>query len=199
MKIIILSGKMGSGKTTISNHLKLRAKQLGFEYIGVEKFASVLYELHDILLNKMETYTGKPRLKKDGTLLQLLGTEWGRKQYGEDVWANILKNKIYKNDSSKKLVIIDDCRFENEFNAFPEALRVRLKAPEEERKKRADAWRENTNHPSETGLDEYEQMGKFDVVLYTGNNIHSVDDNINHCVSLIMSELQRGSWMETRK
>jgi hypothetical protein len=199
IKVILISGKQGSGKTTISNALKARAKQFKFDFVGSMKFADVLYELHDYLLNKMATYTEKPRIKKDGPLLQWLGTEWGRTKYGPNVWVNILKNKVkfFEDESAslKRLIIIDDCRFENEFDAFPEALRVRLTCSEAERKARADAWRDNTEHPSETGLDVYAAAGKFDLVLNTAG----AGRDVEHCVSLIFSELNRGSWIESRE
>ena len=54
--------------------------------------------------------------------------------------------------------VVSDTRFPNELEAFPGAVTVRLDCPEEIRKARILAtpgqnWRENTNHPSETGLD----------------------------------------------
>lgn len=199
-QIVMLSGKQGSGKTTISEALKVRAKQLGYDYVGSMKFADTLYELHEYLLNKMEGLTGQPRVKKDGPLLQMLGTEWGRKTFGDNVWVNILKNKVLKFDGgqSKRLIIVDDCRFENEFDAFPEALRVRLDCPEHERKIRCSAWRDNVNHPSETGLDEYANKKIFDLYLYTGE-MHDQNNNVEHAVSMIFSKLQRGSWLEVRQ
>ena len=199
--IVMLSGHQGSGKTTIADALKVRAKQLGYDFVGTEKFANTLYELHEYLLNKMSTLTGKPRVPKDGPLLQLLGTEWGRKTYGDNVWVDILKNKLFsfnnEHSTLKRLIIIDDCRFENEFDAFPESLRVRLDCPEHERKKRCPAWRDKTDHPSETGLDQYAENKKFDLYLYTGE-MHDQNNNVEHAVSMVFSKLQRGSWMEVR-
>lgn len=199
-KIILLSGKQGSGKTTISKALIEQAKQLGFDYAGSMKFADTLYTLHEYILNKMETLTGKARAIKDGPLLQLLGTDWGRKTFGDNVWVDILKNKISEFDktpsSAKRLIIIDDCRFENEFDAFPEALRVRLTCPEDVRKMRCASWRENTNHPSETGLDEYAQKSKFDLEFVTGGLF---DQGVEIAVKLIITELQKDSWKELRK
>ncbi len=200
--IVMISGKQGSGKTTISDALRVRAKQLGYDFVGTMKFADTLYELHEHLLNKMETLTGKPRVAKDGPLLQWLGTEWGRKTFGDKVWVDILKNKINNFNNaqslSKRLIIIDDCRFENEFDAFPESLRVRLDAPEHERRKRCPAWRDNVNHPSETGLDIYDVEKKFDLYLYTGE-MHDQSNNVEHAVSTIFSKIQRGSWREKRE
>ncbi len=199
MTIVLLSGKQGSGKSTTSAALDTMAAASGkFYFIFHLKFAGPLYVLQDLVLNKMEQFTGKPRVRKDGTLLQLLGTEWGRKNYGEDVWVNALKAQIeetvkgYRPD--KTLVIVDDCRFKNEFDAFPGALRVRLNAKEEVRKARADAWREDTLHPSEMGLDIYDLEGKFDLYLQTDLEV----SNPEHCATLIIAKLVKENWVEKR-
>lgn len=194
-RVVLISGKQGSGKTTIANELIRNKELLRFDFAGSEKFAETLYELHNYLLNRMETLTGKPRIAKDGKLLQLLGTDWGRENFGPDVWCDILKRKIeaFKTESAlKRLVIIDDCRFENEFESFPDALRVRLEAPEAIRKLRCPAWRDNVNHPSEVGLDEYSTLGAFDLYLDTSG------DDLVKCVSLIAAQLDKNCWIEKR-
>lgn len=215
-KTILLSGAQGSGKTTIANELLRQLKLLRFDYGGTEKFAETLYELHDYMLNRMAGLTGEKRIKKDGPLLQFLGTDWGRSRYGDNVWCDILKRKIETKlnpqDTSRHLIIIDDCRFENEFDTFPEALRVRLEAPEKVRKLRCSAWRDNVNHPSETGLDRYaghesrwwarvliklgllkKPISKFDLTLDTSG------DDLTKCVNLIAAQLAKDNWVEKRK
>ena len=193
--ILMISGKQGSGKTTLSDTIKKYAVDYDFDFVSTLKFADTLYELHEYLLNKMETLTGKPRIKKDGKLLQILGTEWGRENFGENVWVDILKKKIEKLESqkSKRLIIIDDCRFENEFDAFPEALRVRLYCAENVRKLRTDAWRDNTNHPSEIGLDDYSAKNLFDVTYDT-----SINEPMN-IAGNIFTLLNSNSWKNGRK
>jgi hypothetical protein len=85
--------------------------------------------------------------------------------YGDNVWVDALVKEI--NDGPHDTVIVDDARFENEFDAFPNAVRIRLDAPGTVRKERCDAWRDNENHPSEIGLDRYHIEGKFDAVYPT--------------------------------
>lgn len=156
MVVILISGKMGSGKTT---QTKKFIDRLGASYI---KFADPLYECHDAIWDVLEKY-GVTREKKSGDLLQYLGTEFGRKR-DENLWVNIARKRA--DDflaEGRKLLVLDDCRFENEFNAFPEALKVRIECSRDVRKERADSWRENENHPSEIGLDNYAAQGKFDL------------------------------------
>lgn len=196
--LVVLSGPQGAGKTTLLEELKRLHGKLKYDYFQSYKFADTLYELHDYILNRMQVLTGKPRVAKDGVLLQLLGTEWGRKQFGPNIWVHLLMARYHQYEglmkNSRALVVIDDCRFENEFDALQkEGLMVRLRAPESLRKARADAWRDNTKHPSETGLDAYEVAGCFDLYLDTSG------DDLEKCANLIISQLQKGSWKEKRE
>ncbi len=167
MKVILISGKMGSGKTTLANNLVAALKAKG-KTVEALKFAAPLYAMHDAVGHVAKQY-GIPFDKKEGTLLQLLGTEWGRNLKGQDVWVNAVKHQIAQ-EWGLDYVLIDDARFENEFDAFPEAFSIRLEANEENRKARAEGWRPNSTHASETSLDQYAQQGKFTLTLDTNQS-----------------------------
>jgi energy-coupling factor transporter ATP-binding protein EcfA2 len=167
-KVILISGQQGSGKTTLSN---LLLKVFESEYIKLTpmKFADPLYAMHEALRGVCKEWD-IPFGGKEGELLQFLGTEWGRNKRGADVWVNAVKSRIASAADSdpEATIVIDDCRFKNEFYAFPDALRVRLVAPESVRKVRADGWRENTRHISETDLDDL--AGEFDLIIDTSTD-----------------------------
>jgi hypothetical protein len=180
-RVILISGKQGSGKTTTSNALIKALGESGLTPINL-KFADVLYKMHDAALAVAAEY-GIPVLKKEGAMLQWLGTEWGRNTKGENVWVNAVRHKVTSIIASSVkpsslVFIIDDCRFVNEFKGFDDleenglvdVIRVRLEASEEERKTRADSWRTATDHPSETGLDGYADSGLFDMYFETGKD-----------------------------
>lgn len=191
--LILISGKQGSGKTTLQTGLAEKAKRIGYHRIYNYNFADTIYGFQDYLLNQMERFTGVPRVKKDGTLLQLLGTEWGRKTFGADVWCKIVKKRIEQNSYQdyNNLFIIGDCRFRNELDFFPQALKVRLECSEEERKTRTKAWRDNTKHDSEIDLDFCEN--KFNLILNTSASIPLGKDG---CIELVFAELQKQTYKE---
>lgn len=194
LDILIISGKQGSGKTTTQKIIQEQA-QSHYDQIYTFNFADPLYQLHDIVRETLFRKFGiRPEGNKDGLLLQVLGTEWGRAKYGSDFWVGLMKTRVLEIQDKweKALLIIGDCRFENEFNAFPEALRVRLDCPQSVRETRAESWRANTQHPSEVGLDDYSFMGFFD--LYFDTYIHDAD----HVSTMIIAQLKKQSWLEKR-
>lgn len=169
-KIIMISGQQGSGKTTLADRLWDFFYNENTRSGAVRlKFADPLYAANEAIKDAMEPY-GIQVADKEGTLLQLLGTEWGRKVKGENVWVDALKRQLslVEKNQPNAFIIIDDCRFSNEFDAFPDALRIRLKAPEEVRKTRTKSWRENTGHASEQDLMAREK--EFELVIDTGEN-----------------------------
>lgn len=195
----MISGKQGSGKSTLSEMVHQCSARIGYKMPVVLKFADSLYEMHDRVLELLDKYEiSHP--PKDKRLLQLLGTEWGRSVYGDDIWVRIMKQRIAKltgPHEPRRLcdpVIIDDCRFENEFDAFPEALRVRLECPESVRKPRTEGWRDVTSHPSEIDLDRYAAHGFFD--LYLDTSVTPAAGGME----LVLAQLAKGPdrWREKR-
>lgn len=210
--IIIISGKQGSGKDTLSNALKEQIEQRLKRKVFQHKFAKTIYEIHDTTLGILKKYGVNVEKDKYGDLLQYLGTEFGRNNFGTDVWCAITKYLIQSDLAShpNSVCIVSDCRFENEFDFFPEALRIRLECDEGVRKPRTHSWRTNTKHPSEVGLDKYSgKMGKikklaamlrlmdappnlFDLTFDTGK------ESVNHCVEMILHEFVHNDFLQRR-
>lgn len=171
---ILISGKQGSGKTTLAeslcnsinvmmNERNIRAQHLSF--------AEPLYKMHNAVLSEMSSM-GFDVPAKDGDLLQALG-DYARKKYGDDVFVKAVKAKIartmeYASKLEGFIAVISDCRFKSEWSAFPDAFTVRLNCPVEIRRKRIEetpgqSWRENQDHASETELD----LTEFDLTYQT--------------------------------
>lgn len=180
MRYVLISGKQGSGKTSLQNALLLAWPKKSGQLASHLNFADVIYEMHDEILKVLHKYWPKRDIVKDGPLLQLLGTEWGRNTIDTDIWVKCLiqkainLNRFDDTVPGDRLVVIGDCRFENEFDGIPQALTIRLEAPVDVRKSRCSMWRDRDDHPSETGLDEYAANNKFDFSFHT--DVVSVDE-----------------------
>ncbi len=173
--VVLISGKQGSGKTTVQTALNLKLRELGYKSERLN-FADPIYAIHDAIRRTAGEFGLPPTMPKDGLLMQLIGTNWARDVYGPDVWMSIVKNRIH-DFPSEAIVIVGDCRFENEFDAFPDAITVRLNCSVPTRRRRCSKWRENTGHESEVGLDAYVCRNKFKFNFCTDDG-HSVDEII---------------------
>jgi hypothetical protein len=181
--VILLSGKQGSGKSSIQKELSSVLKECTGSFSYSLNFADILYEMHDAVLAILHQYIPARSIVKDGPLMQLLGSDWARQTIDYDIWVKCLKAKMLKIENEYRFLhsspqlyfIIGDCRFENEFDAFPDddfkrVYKIRLEAPEQIRKNRCSMWRENSTHISETNLDTYAENFKFDLYLDTNEN-----------------------------
>lgn len=156
--IILLSGKQGSGKTTLAKALLKKINSNPETYAHHHTFADAIYQMHDFCWGLLKDHGFSMPFIKDGYLLQMLGTEWGRTKIDKDIWIKILKSKITKAAAMspkgfKHYHIVSDCRFKNEIEAFPNAITVRLDCDEDIRRERVAMWRANTDHISEIDLD----------------------------------------------
>lgn len=168
-----LIGKMRSGKDEAASFLinKYGGKNL--------KFADPLYEMEAEIFRIAQVAIPEDKTKRR-RLLQFLGTEWGRETIDPNLWAKVMDSRLIaqKYNSDANRIFITDCRFPDEV----EVLRkhdfkiIKIQRPNESR---IAAGATNTDHPSETSLDNYTD---FDVeVLNNVNNLdsyHSVIDQV---------------------
>lgn len=116
--LIALAGFIGSGKTEAAKYLRDRH---GYKII---KFAEPIKDmlraigLTEAQINGDEREVPLAMLcgKTPREFMQKLGTEFGRKMIGENIWANIWKQKVLDSWAGDKVVrvVADDCRFANE-------------------------------------------------------------------------------------
>lgn len=117
-RLIGLAGFKGTGKTTIANIL-------GEYNYALFKFAKPLKDMLRALgLTEAEIEGSLKELpsslfcnRSPRYLMQTLGTEWGRNLIGADLWVNLWEQQVKKvlQASIDNCVVVDDCRFPNEF------------------------------------------------------------------------------------
>lgn len=165
---IALVGKAGSGKSTISNYL---VKKYNFEQ---EKLANPIYKIAQEYFNMT---------KKDRKLLQFIGN--GFRALNKDIWINHLikrineKKEIFRSVMFDLRFVIDDCRFENEFNILKENgfIIIGLKCPDEIRMKRLEKRDGTTQCETLNDISETEMNLFIDKCDYYINTSGSYDDN----------------------
>lgn len=113
-RFIAFTGRAQSGKTTSAKFLESR----GYQRIS---FADPLKDMLRVLTPVVDKHRRPGVLcgKSVREALQTLGTEWGRKLIGEDIWARHMIARIDLligdfHDGAIKGIVIDDCRFDNE-------------------------------------------------------------------------------------
>mgnify|MGYP005728019407 CR=1 FL=1 len=119
MKVIALTGPKRVGKTTVANAISDNVDRV----VQIMSFADPMRLMlqaigvrSDLMLDQNMKETPIAGLGKSARqLLQTLGTEWGREMVAEDIWLWAMDKRVQqaKYDGAK-IIIIDDCRFDNE-------------------------------------------------------------------------------------
>ncbi len=162
---LAIMGKMCSGKTTLSNHIKKFIQKNYGVSVESHTFAGKVYDLAYELFDMSKE-------NKDRKLLQTIGSLM--RSINENVWINYL-NKNVKN----KNVIVEDCRYENEFASLEKEGFIIIKInidPEYQvfrlRRTYPDTYIEHINnlhHASEKGIEAIPDE-KFDIILDAKDN-----------------------------
>ena len=169
-KIIGISGKIGSGKTTFSTYL-----QNLFKDIQPRSFAENLRRIVSVFINRpvdqLRSSTDKETMtcmgKTVGVLLQEVGTEVGR-QINKDAWVLSLFEYY---DPETSYWIIDDVRFPNEADYIKKMGGVVIRFEGDPGGVRKTSTRD-LNHVSETALDNYTD---FDVIIETEKYMNDLE------------------------
>ena len=170
--IIGLSGKIGSGKTTVGDIFENEGFRLDSFANSVKDICCILFSYNR---NKIEGSNPEDRLWREhkdiktSTIMNrdmsprdamvFIGTEFGRNQINDNIWIETLFNR-YEQSNNKNL-LITDLRFPNEYDEIKKrgGFIIRIN-------------RENTNknnHISECALDNH----KFDYII---DNNGTIDD-----------------------
>lgn len=148
---------MGVGKSTAIELMRELINDR--DTVVLVKFAQPLYDIQEEIYHRIQpVYTRPESFIKDRTLLQWLGTDWGRKHISETLWVDLWLAKVNQhervyNDLNGKdtlVIVCDDVRFDNE----AETLRGRgghvVKIVSNQNANRIQLI--NATHASEAGL-----------------------------------------------
>lgn len=121
-RLVMFCGRAGAGKSTAAGLLAAALRDAG-ERARVLSFADPLRRMLSAMGVEPE-WMAYPKKEESGHpllmgrtprwALQTLGTEWGRRLIGEDIWANHLRWRAEGCLHDGVWPIVDDCRFPNE-------------------------------------------------------------------------------------
>jgi len=196
-KIIIgISGKIGSGKTTFATFLSNNLEKFNLPYRFIN-FADKLKEITYVLTGKNGyTQEEKQEFLPDwnltvGQILQKLGTEVMRDNFDKDVWVKSTLSEIRRDDKTQ-VFIIGDCRFTNEASFIKDCNGILIRINGDPANVRRNSTRD-LNHPSETGLDNY---NGFDFVFENNLSIDNLIQFSEHIADRINYQLKYKSEIE---
>jgi hypothetical protein len=114
MTLIALTGLAGSGKSTVAQYLVEQHDFVRMKFAQGLKDMLRAIGLTDAHIEGHLKETPSTLLcgKTPREAMLTLGTEWGRDLIGQDLWCNILAQRV--RDSTHPCIVVDDCRFVNE-------------------------------------------------------------------------------------
>ena len=164
--LIGISGKIGTGKTTVADMLVSK----GFSQLA---FAGVLKEMVAVLLNIPVSIFDDQAVKSGMTpfgcdvrhLLQTIGTDWGREMINTDIWVISAFFRINSDNT-----VITDVRFPNEAKAIRERGGIVIRLERD-----MDRSGPEHQHLSETALDGWD----FDYVIDNNGSLEDLRNRLN--------------------
>lgn len=146
-KVILISGKAGSGKDTTGVFLKEALEEKGKKVLIIHYADLVKY-----ICTNFFGWDGK-KDEAGRELLQYVGTDCVRDQHDPNYWVSFVIDMLDFFGSRWDYAIIPDCRFKNEItyirDCMFDAIHIRVERPEGF----SVLTEEQKNHKSETELD----------------------------------------------
>ena len=132
-KIVGITGYIGSGKTLLADALcsKHNFTKLKMAYPIKKMLSSVGLSYYHLEGDNKEIEAELLCGKTPRFAMQTLGTEWGRKIIGDNIWVNLWSTKAEELTSMNQGVVADDVRFENEVKIIKDmgGIIVRMTRP----------------------------------------------------------------------
>lgn len=146
-RFIAFTGRAQSGKSTAAKFLEAR----GYQKLS---FAEPIKRMLQVLTFEKDKHA-KPAVlcgKAIREAYQTLGTEWGRRLIGEDIWARYMLKQVDTAigdflEGDIQGIVIDDCRFDNEAEMLSAAGATIIRVTR--------SGEEVMDHESEKGVSEH--------------------------------------------
>jgi hypothetical protein len=193
--IIGISGKKGSGKSTISEMFLTEGFYLDSFATSVKDIAAIIFNYdrtkiegftgedriwRENIDNEISNFLGRPFRPRDS--LTIIGTEFGRNMIHPDIWIKTVFDR-YKSNENKNLVITD-LRFPNEFESIKKhkGYTIRIHRPCLQQNIPNNIVNE---HISETALDSKEANSEFDYIIINDGTIEDLKIKIKNIINNI--------------
>lgn len=192
--VILINGLPRAGKDTTADFIVDNYNALKLSFATPLK--SIIAKTFDITFDELETYKNNsddygielkvyPNNQPNCTIkytnfreiLQLFGTEGMKPEFGNDVWSDLLYNKVLNSDSD--LIVVPDYRFMAEYKPQKgiEIVRILVKDTRE---------LPLEGHASDVEL--YQNNVKFDYVIHNVGTLNELEQNINSVISDIRKQ-----------
>ena len=178
-KIFLISGKAQAGKDTTATLIKKEYEKLGLKVINLQ-YSSYIKEY----AKKISGWDGLEETKPR-ELLQILGTDIIRKEFGKDFFVKKLIEDIKVYSFFYDIITISDVRLKIEIdiprNKFDNIYALRIIRPNFDN----GLTEEEKKHPTEIDLDDYEN---FDFILTNDGTIPDLGLKVINMIEEVQHE-----------
>ena len=171
-KVIIISGKSGSGKDMLGYFMKEALEKENKRVLTIHYGDAVKWVLRDYF------HWDGNKDEKGRSLLQHIGTDVVRAKY-PNFWTNVVADLISAFENEFDVVIIPDARFENEIQIVMEkyptltCIRMERKNPDGSPWINPAFTPEQLAHPSETSLDDF----SFKYIVHNDSGLEELKES----------------------
>lgn len=122
MQLILIAGKKGSGKSTLSEYIKQKTNGWAYKFSLADKLKYITFDILKLCNIHIESlddlYNGQKEHYR--RYLQVIGTEIIQNAFGKTIWCELVSKQIDEitRYHTTPIIVIDDIRFQHEIDYF---------------------------------------------------------------------------------